>query len=89
MSLNLKDDETVAMVTEVAGRLGLTKTGAVRELARARLAQLDDEQQSDKSARLQHALDWLERDVWPYSGQLKQMTKEEEEALLGYDEMMN
>lgn len=30
MGLNLKDDETVALVTEVAKRLGTTKTGAVR-----------------------------------------------------------
>jgi len=87
MNLNLKDSETVALVTEVAERMGLTKTGAVRSLAREKLIELDGSQQSEKEARLEHALAWLERDVWPYSGNLKHMTKEQEEALLGYDDL--
>lgn len=87
MNLNLKDDETVGLVTEVALRLGLTKTGAVRQLAREKLAQLDSSRQSEKDARLQHALQWLERDVWPRTVGVKWLSKEEEEELLGYDEM--
>lgn len=87
MHLNLKDDETVALVTEVAGRLGLSKTGAVRELARERLAQLDDAETSDREERVLRALSWLERDVWPKSAGLRRLSKAEEEALLGYDEL--
>jgi hypothetical protein len=87
MHLNLKDDETVALVTEVAQRLGLTKTGAVRQLAREKLVQLEGSEQSDRDARLRHALEWLERDVWPHSAAMRNLSKKEEEELLGYDEM--
>lgn len=41
MSLNIKNDETVALAEEVAKMAGLTKTGAIREalkLMRERLA---------------------------------------------------
>jgi hypothetical protein len=34
MGPSIKDDETVALVTELARQLGTTKTGAVRDLAR-------------------------------------------------------
>lgn len=87
MQLNLKDDETIALVTEVAQRLGLSKTGAVRELARQKLAQLDEFDAADQDERTRHALAWLERDVWPASTGLRRLSKSAEEALLGYDEL--
>ncbi|MEO8094758.1 MAG: type II toxin-antitoxin system VapB family antitoxin [Pseudolysinimonas sp.] len=87
MSLNLKDEETVALVTEVAKKLGLTKTGAVRELARERLAVLERAEASDLSARERAITAWLEKDVWPHTVGIRRMTKEEEEALLGYDQI--
>ncbi len=87
MSLNLKDEETVALVSELAKRLGKTKTGAVREVVRDRLNELDRENQTEVDARVAEFTDWLERDVWPHTRSQKFLTKREEEELLGYDEM--
>jgi len=87
MSLNLKDDETVALVTEVADRLGLTKTGAVREMAREKLSALAANELSDMEARRRHAIEWLEREVWPHNTNVRHLTKDEEEEILGYNEM--
>jgi hypothetical protein len=88
MSLNLKDEETVALVSELARRLGKTKTGAVREVVRDRLDALDRESEGDADARSAEFTRWLEREIWPHTRSLKALTKQEEEALLGYDEMM-
>jgi hypothetical protein len=88
MSLNLKDEETVALVSELAKRLGKTKTGAVREVVRDRLDELDRENQSAADARVAEFTSWLERDIWPYTRSQKALTKQEEEELLGYDEML-
>jgi hypothetical protein len=88
MSLNLKDEETVALVSELAKRLGKTKTGAVREVVRDRLDELDRESESDADARAAEFTSWLERDIWPHMRSLKPLTKHEEETSLGYDEMM-
>lgn len=87
MGLNLKDEETVALVTEVATRLGLTKTGAVRELARQRLAELDAGQADELERRHAANLRWLETEVWPRTAG-KTISKEEIEDLLGYNEMV-
>jgi antitoxin VapB len=88
MSLNLKDEETVALVSELAKRLGKTKTGAVREVVRDRLDELDRENQSEADARVAEFTSWLERDIWPHTRSQKALTKQEEEELLGYDEML-
>lgn len=86
MGLNLKDDETVALVTEVAARLGTTKTGAVRELARQKLAELDAHGASELEARTADNLRWLEEHIWPYTAGATSPTKEEIEEMLGYDD---
>jgi len=85
MGLNLKDEETVALVAEVARRLGTTKTGAVRELARQKLIELDGELVGAAQERCAALLDFLETDVWPQTAGTS-ITKPEIEALLGYDE---
>ncbi len=87
MGLNLKDEETVALVTEVAKRLGTTKTGAVRELARQKLDELARDHKADAEARARNLQQWLERDVWPKVPPGPALTKQEVEKLLGYDEM--
>jgi hypothetical protein len=84
--LNLKDDETVALVSEVARRLGMTKTGAVRELARQRLAELDRSDTAVADDRERSAFDWLEREVWPRTVGTKPMSQLEQDKLLGFDD---
>lgn len=86
MGLNLKDEETVALVTEVAKRLRSTKTAAVRQLAREKLAELDSTAGSAVRARGVANLRWLEEEVWPRTAG-KTITAREIEELLGYDEM--
>ena len=88
MTLNLKDEETVALVSELARRLGKTKTGVVRDVVREKLDELDRETQSGADARAQEFTSWLERDIWPHTRSGKTLTKRQEEELLGYDEMM-
>ena len=86
MHLNLKDDETVALVSEVARRLGMTKTGAVRELARQRLAELDRCDTTAIEDRERSAIEWLEREVWPATTGLRPLSQDEQDELLGFDE---
>jgi hypothetical protein len=86
MGLNLKDEETVALVSEVAKRLGTTKTAAVRQLAKERLDQLDSAATIERDERLRAMLHWLETEVWPHTAGVKRLTKAEEEELLGYNE---
>ena len=88
MGLNLKDEETVALVTAVAEKLGLTKTGAVRLLARERLEAMEDAQALRVQAKVREATAWLEKEVWPHTRTLAPLTKAEEEDLLGYDGML-
>jgi hypothetical protein len=88
MSLNLKDEETVALVSELARRLGKTKTGAVREVVRERLRELDRESSAESDVRAATFTKWLERDVWPHTRSAKPLTKKEQEKLLGFDEMV-
>jgi hypothetical protein len=88
MSLNLKDEETVALVSELAKRLGKTKTGAVREVVRDRLDELDRANAAEVDARVADFTNWLKRDVWPHTRSKKFLTKREEEELLGYDDMV-
>jgi hypothetical protein len=88
MSLNLKDEETVALVSELAKRLGKTKTGVVREVVRDRLTELDRQAQSEADDRVADFTTWLEREIWPHTRSRKALTKREEEELLGYDEML-
>jgi len=83
MGLNLKDEETVALVSEVATRLGTTKTAAVRDMARQRLAELKSEQES----RHDELINLLETEIWPRTAG-KSITKEEIEDLLGYNDMV-
>jgi hypothetical protein len=87
MGLNIKDDETVALVTEVARLLGTTKTGAVRDLARQRLAELEAQSSNDLQARIAETTAWLEERVWPYTRNLRPLKSREEDELLGHDEL--
>lgn len=89
MGLNIKDDETVALVTEVARKLGTTKTGAVRELARQRLAELDSERADELQARIAETTAWLGEHIWPRTAHLGMPTKDEIEEITGMNEMFD
>ena len=89
MGLNIKDDETVALVTEVARQLGTTKTGAVRDVMRQKLAELDTERNDDVQARIAETTAWLEKHIWPHTAHLGMPTKEEIEEITGMNEMFD
>ncbi len=85
MALNIKDQQTEALASELARLTGDTKTGAVRtalEERRKRLAQRAVEQ--DRGARIQRL---LEDEIWPQVPPEvigKPLTREEREEILGY-----
>lgn len=89
MGLNIKDAEAVALVAEVARRMGTTKTGAVRELAREKLAVLEAQHDDDLQTRIAATTAWLEQNVWPLTRNLRQLSQDEEDAILGHDEMFD
>jgi antitoxin VapB len=41
MGLNIKNEETIALVRELAKRTGLSQTGAITDAVRSKLAELD------------------------------------------------
>jgi len=89
MGLNIKDDEAVALVTEVARRLGTSKTGAVRDLAREKLAELDASREVDVQQRVAETTAWLEKHIWPHTAHIAMPTKDEIEEITGMNEMFD
>jgi hypothetical protein len=87
MGLNLKDEETVALVTEVAKRLGTSKTAAVRDLAREKIAELDAQQEGEAERRRRELWEFMETKIWPKVKQGPPITKEEIERITGMDDM--
>lgn len=68
-SLYIKDPETADLITRVARKAGMTKTALVRELARAREAELD---------RAEHRSTMRERlDAWRAAHPLPPSTGQE------------
>jgi antitoxin VapB len=88
VALNLKNAEVEELAREVAELAGETKTEAVRRALlerRDRLALLSTAQRAPD--RAQDFLRYLVEEVWPKAprGQLgRRLTREEEEALLGF-----
>jgi antitoxin VapB len=85
MALNIKDPETVRLAAEVADLAGESKTAAVRTALRERKERLELQAPRRTTTELRR---WLEEEVWPSlpPGANVPLSKEEEEALLGYDE---
>ncbi len=87
MALNIKDAETERLATEIAALTGETKTGAIRRALQERRERLGV--RAHRRDPMQQALRFLEREVWPGvpAGELgRAMTREEEDAILGYGE---
>lgn len=85
MALNLKNAEVERLATEIARMTGETKTEAVRralEERRQRLAY-----RVEPEGRIGRGRRYLEEEVWPYlpdDQRGRTLTREEEDAILGY-----
>jgi len=87
MGLNLKDEETVALVSELARRLGRSKTATVRQLARDKLIELDSSSRLTVEVRRAQLEHFLETEIRPFVKPGPPITKEEIERLTGMDDM--
>ncbi len=82
MSLNIKNEQTVALVRELARRTGLSQTSAVEEAVRAKLAELTgDESPGIRRTKVNDLLSELDRSIT--SRQRKRIRAEETQL---YDE---
>lgn len=64
MSLNIQNEQTLALVRELARRTGLSQTGAVEQAVRARLAELDSRDSRDaRRAEVDKMLSDLDRSI--------------------------
>jgi antitoxin VapB len=85
MALNIKDPETERLAGEVAVLAGESKTRAVRQALRERKQRLLLSQSG--RARGDRIVDLLERKIWPRlpdGVRGSALTKEQEEAILGF-----
>jgi antitoxin VapB len=84
MALNIKDQETERLASEVAALTGKTKTGAVRYALRQMLDSLSTPTVRQREDRLTR---FLEEEIWPLvpTDQLgKPLSKAEREQILGF-----
>lgn len=85
MALNIKDQRTEQLATELARRTGETKTAAVRVALEERSRRLA--QRTVAPDRERRLTELLEREIWPQVPPDvlgKPLTREEREAILGY-----
>jgi antitoxin VapB len=86
VSLNIKNAKVVALATEVARLTGETKTEAIRRALDERKARLKAKARPGLSRGLRSM---LEKEIWPRIPKRalgKEISKADEEALLGYGE---
>jgi antitoxin VapB len=85
MALNIKDDETERLASEIAALTGESKTGAIRTALRERKERLVLERAAGDGVRGLRAL--LEREIWPTVPAAMighGPSTEEQDAILGY-----
>lgn len=85
MALNIKNPEVEQLAADVARLAGETKTEAVKRALAERKARLAH--RVDPADRLGRVTRFLERDVWPVvpaSEAGRRMSRQEEDALLGF-----
>lgn len=85
MPLNIKDPETERLATEVAALTGESKTRAIRIALQERKQRLGF--RVNRRSRKEELLKFLEREVWPRvpaEERGRRLSREEEEAILGY-----
>jgi antitoxin VapB len=82
IALNIKDVEVDNLAQELARRMGHgNKTRAIRDALRAQLALLES-RDGNKEARL---LEVVRTEIWPLLPNAAPITKQDREAILGYD----
>jgi antitoxin VapB len=84
VALNIKNVEVERLAAEVARLTGESKTEAIRRALDERRSRLRNRSSSDRRARV---LKFLEAKVWPSlpkSQVGRRLTREEEDAILGY-----
>jgi antitoxin VapB len=84
MALNIKNDEVERLVTEVAAATGKSKTETVRRALETQHRSLSGVRRAEK---IRSFVQFLEDEVWPVlppSVLGVTLSKEEEEAILGY-----
>ena len=88
MALNIKDQETERLATEIAERTGDSKTGAVRQALREKRDRLDLESGSRRPRTAEDMTRFLETEIWPLIPDRlldrEPMSKAEREEILGY-----
>ena len=85
MALNIKDPETERLATEVATLTGESKTRAIRVALQERKQRLGF--RVKRRSRKDEMLRFLQRDVWPRvpaEERGRRLSREEEDAILGY-----
>jgi len=84
MALNIKNAEVERLAAELAALTGATKTETIRVALQLQKERLQVE--LAKQPRGQRLREWLENEFWPTlpEGAMRPMTKEEEDAILGY-----
>ncbi len=85
MAMNIKDAETERLAAELAARMGVSKTAAVRTALRDELDRLG--RPLDQQARGEQFVRFLRTDIWPQVPQDvfgKPVSKAEREEILGY-----
>jgi antitoxin VapB len=85
MALNIKDPETERLASEIAAMTGESKTGAIRRALSERKQRLLLARSG--MARGDRMVDLLERRLWPRlprGVRGSQLSKEQEEAILGF-----
>ena len=81
VSLNIKDEDAVLLVTEVARRTGRSKTATIRDLARAELDRLDADAHDRAVVRARELTAFFEAEIW--HGEQEPLGKDEVERILG------
>ena len=83
MSVNIKNERVERLLDEVAALTGETKTEAIRRALEERRDRLLRDRRAHPVERLRQV---LEREIWPYltPAQRRPLTRDEEDAILGY-----
>ena len=87
MGLNLKDEETVALVSALAKRTGRPRPRRFASLRARGWPNSTTRDADEKEARFAALMHSLETEVWPHTAGLSPITKKDIEVITGMTEM--